>query len=229
MAKRVALRSARISQNRNFARPSFIGYADMINRMEKKMRAIASATALAASLALLSACSSEPANDTVTADNALDNMLAEMPDEAAPTRAVAEIRTADGTAVGSATATEADGAIQVTVNGIAMPPGERGFHIHQVGACDGPDFQTAGGHWNPTNAQHGTDNPAGPHAGDMPNLNVAADGTATTTFTLPAGSFAGLMDGDGSSIVVHEGPDDMRTDPSGDSGGRIACGVFAAG
>ena len=90
-----------------------------------------------------------------------------------------------------------------------------------VGACDGPDFQTAGGHWNPTDAQHGTDNPNGPHAGDMPNLTVAADGTASTSFTLPAGSFAGLMDGDGSAIVVHEGPDDMRTDPSGDSTDRV--------
>ena len=73
------------------------------------------------------------------------------------------------------------------------------------------------------------ENPNGPHAGDMPNLTVAADGTASTSFTPPAGSFAGLMDGDGSAIVVHEGPDDMRTDPSGDSGARIACGVFAAG
>ncbi len=193
------------------------------------MRAFASATALAASLALLSACSSEPANDTVTADNMLDNMLAEMPAEGGASTITAQIRTADGTQVGTASAVEADGTIQVTVNGTGMPPGERGFHIHQVGACDGPDFQTAGGHWNPTNAQHGTDNPNGPHAGDMPNLNVGADGTATATFSLPAGSFAGLMDGDGSSIVVHEGPDDMRTDPSGDSGGRIACGVFAAG
>lgn len=192
------------------------------------MRVIA-ATALAASLALLPACSDGPANDTVTADDRLDNMLAEMPAEGGPSLATAQIRTAEGTDVGTATAREVDGAIQVTVNGTGMPPGERGFHIHQVGACDGPDFQTAGGHWNPTNAQHGTDNPAGPHAGDMPNLNVAADGTATATFTLPAGSFAGLMDGDGSSIVVHEGPDDMRTDPSGDSGGRIACGIFAAG
>ncbi|VXC81873.1 Superoxide dismutase (Cu-Zn) precursor [Sphingomonas sp. AX6] len=193
------------------------------------MRALASATALAASLALLSACSSEPANDTVTADNMLDNMLAEMPAEGGATTVTAQIRTADGTQVGTANAVEADGAIQVTVNGTGMPPGERGFHIHQVGACDGPDFQTAGGHWNPTNAQHGTDNPNGPHAGDMPNLTVAADGTASTSFTLPAGSFAGLMDGDGSAIVVHEGPDDMRTDPSGDSGARIACGIFAAG
>lgn len=192
------------------------------------MRRLTLTASAAMATLMLAACSSEPANDTVTADAALDNMLNQMPAEGGPTTATAQIRTADGTEVGTATASEIDGALRVTVNGVGMPPGERGFHIHQVGACDGPDFQTAGGHWNPTNAQHGTQNPAGPHAGDMPNLNVAADGTATATFTLPAGSFAGLMDGDGSAIVVHDGPDDMRTDPAGDSGARIACGTFTA-
>lgn len=192
------------------------------------MRRLTLTASAAMATLMLAACSSEPANDTVTADAALDNMLNQMPAEGGPTTATAQIRTADGTEVGTATASEIDGALRVTVNGVGMPPGERGFHIHQVGACDGPDFQTAGGHWNPTNAQHGTQNPAGPHAGDMPNLNVAADGTATATFTLPAGSFAGLMDGDGSAIVVHDGPDDMRTDPAGDSGARIACGIFTA-
>lgn len=193
------------------------------------MRAPSTSIALAAAMLMLAACSGEPATETASADNALENILTEMPSEGAGGIATATIRSADGTEMGNATATETNGAVQVSVNLSGLTPGERGFHIHQVGTCDAPDFQTAGGHWNPTNAQHGLENSEGPHAGDMPNLSVGADGTASASFALPAGSFAGLMDADGSAIVVHEGPDDMRTDPAGDSGARIACGVFTAG
>lgn len=192
------------------------------------MRAWTTTTAMAAGLMLLAACSSEPADNTASADNMLDNMMAEMPAEEGGTSATASLRSEDGTAMGTATATEADGGIQVTVDVTGMPAGEHGFHIHQVGACDAPGFETAGGHWNPTDSQHGLENPEGPHAGDMPNLTVAEDGTGTVTATLPAGTFEGLMDADGSAVIVHAGPDDMRTDPSGDSGARIACGVLTA-
>lgn len=141
--------------------------------------------------------------------------------------AVASLRTAANADVGRATATETAGGIQVMVEGMAMPPGPHGAHVHTTGRCDAPDFTTAGGHWNPMSTQHGMENPQGPHAGDMPNLAVSSDGRGTLTFTLPAGTMAGLLDADGSAMMIHAGPDDMRSDPAGNSGGRIACGVFA--
>lgn len=140
--------------------------------------------------------------------------------------AVADLVTANGQAVGRATATAMSDGIQVVVEGRNMPPGVHGAHVHTVGRCDAPTFETAGGHWNPATKQHGMQNPAGPHAGDMPNLDVAADGGGALTVTLPGGTFDGLFDADGSAMMIHAGPDDMRTDPSGNSGGRIACGVF---
>ena len=89
-------------------------------------------------------------------------------------------------------------------------------------------FESAGGHWNPGSTQHGLENPKGAHAGDMPNLTAADDGTGSLTFTLKGGTMAQLLDADGSAFVVHAGQDDQKTDPSGNSGDRIACGVFAA-
>lgn len=143
-------------------------------------------------------------------------------------KAQAELKTPDGTRVGTAIAEEVDGAIRVMVEVAGISPGVHGTHVHAVGKCEGPDFASAGGHWNPSEHQHGKENPMGPHAGDMPNLSVGADGRDRTIFTLPAGTFAGLLDADGASLVVHAGPDDYKTDPSGNSGGRIACGVFQA-
>lgn len=143
-------------------------------------------------------------------------------------RAQADIQMADGTGVGTAVAEEVDGAIRVMVEVHGMTRGIHGIHIHTVGKCEGPDFASAGGHWNPTAHQHGKDNPMGPHAGDMPNLSVGEDGRDRTIFKLPGGTFAGLMDADGAAIVIHANADDYKTDPSGNSGGRIACGVFHA-
>lgn len=143
-------------------------------------------------------------------------------------RAQADLKTADGADVGKAIAEEIDGAIRVMVEVHGMAKGVHGTHVHAVGKCDGPDFASAGGHWNPTQHQHGKENPVGPHAGDMPNLSVGEDGRDRTIFTLPAGTYEGLMDEDGASLVVHANADDYKTDPSGNSGGRIACGVFQA-
>lgn len=140
--------------------------------------------------------------------------------------AVAYLTTANGQSVGRATATAMSDGIQIVVEGRDMPPGVHGAHVHTVGRCDAPTFETAGGHWNPMSKKHGMENPAGPHAGDMPNLDIASDGAGVLTVTLPGGTFDGLFDTDGSALVIHAGQDDMRTDPSGNSGGRIACGVF---
>lgn len=141
-------------------------------------------------------------------------------------RAQADLRNAAGEQVGTALAEEVDGAIRVMVEARGLPGGEHGTHVHTTGKCEAPDFASAGPHWNPTTHQHGKENPAGPHAGDMPNLSVGADGADRTIFTLSAGTFQQLMDEDGAALVIHTGPDDYKTDPSGNSGGRIACGVF---
>ena len=127
-----------------------------------------------------------------------------------------------------ATATEVAGGVRFTLDAKAMPPGTHGAHIHTVGRCDAPDFTTAGGHWNPTGTKHGSMNPQGPHEGDMPNLVIGTDGRGTIGMTIPGATMAGLLDADGAAFVAHAGPDDLMTDPAGNSGSRIACGVFQA-
>jgi Cu-Zn family superoxide dismutase len=143
-------------------------------------------------------------------------------------RAQADLHDAGGTEVGKAAVEEIDGTLRVIVDVAGLPAGEHGVHVHTAGKCDGPDFASAGGHWNPTQHQHGMRNPMGPHAGDLPNLEVDAKGRGQLMFMLPGGSFAGLMDEDGAALVVHAKADDLKTDPSGNSGGRVACGVFEA-
>jgi Cu-Zn family superoxide dismutase len=143
--------------------------------------------------------------------------------------AMAIVRDAAGADLGRATATTVEGGMRVTVEVHGLPPGMHGVHIHTVGRCDPPAFASAGGHWNPLGAHHGTLDPAGPHLGDLPNLIVGSDGRATLGVNIPGATMAGLLDSDGSAIVVHADRDDMMTDPSGNSGARIACGVFAAG
>ena len=149
--------------------------------------------------------------------------------QAAPTQVVATLQTAQGAAAGTATATASpDGGVLLRVSGEGLPPGEHGVHVHTTGRCDAPTFETAGGHWNPTSAQHGLENPQGQHAGDMPNMTVDANGRGAIEHPLKGATLAGLLEGDGSAFIVHASADDQRTDPSGDSGDRIACGVFAS-
>jgi len=132
---------------------------------------------------------------------------------------------AAGTPVGSVEMQARSGGTYLRVEVQGLAPGEHGLHLHGVGKCEGPAFQSAGGHWNPTAKQHGQLNPQGAHLGDLPNLDVSANGHGRLVF-LVNGDVAG--DADGTSLVIHAKADDYRTDPSGNSGDRIACAVLAA-
>lgn len=149
-------------------------------------------------------------------------------DGAAPAAAsaVASLQTPGGAGVGRAVASTENGGIRIMIDARGLPAGQHGVHVHTTGRCDAPDFASAGPHWNPASMKHGTQNPAGPHAGDLPNLTVSADGVGTLSMMLPAGSLDAMLDADGAAFVVHATADDLMTDPSGNSGGRIACGVF---
>lgn len=141
-------------------------------------------------------------------------------------RATAVLHDASGAEVGHANAVEVGGGLRVTLDVRGLTPGQHGAHIHTVGLCDAPGFTTAGGHWNPTARQHGSMNPAGPHEGDLPNLVVGADGRGTLGAVIPGASVAGMLDADGAAMIVHAGADDLMTDPAGNSGGRVVCGVW---
>ena len=135
---------------------------------------------------------------------------------------------AQGQPAGTATLTSTGDGVFVSAQLRSLPEGTHGMHVHQVGRCE-PPFESAGDHFNPANRQHGFLNPAGQHAGDLPNITVRSDGTAAadhhaSDLTLSDGGNA-LLDGDGAALVIHAGVDDYRTDPSGNSGPRIACGV----
>jgi superoxide dismutase, Cu-Zn family len=143
----------------------------------------------------------------------------------------AEMRNAAGQVVGNATFTQVGSALRVLLEVQGVPAGAKGVHVHAVGKCDGPSFASAGDHFNPYGRQHGALNhPRGPHAGDLPNITVAADGKgrleSTTELMSLASGPSSVFDGDGSAIVIHAAPDDFRTDPTGNSGARIACGVI---
>ncbi|CAA9284097.1 MAG: Superoxide dismutase [Cu-Zn] precursor [uncultured Chloroflexi bacterium] len=147
--------------------------------------------------------------------------------------ATAMVRDANGRMVGTAVLSEVAGGVRITMQAQGLPAGRHGIHLHAVGMCEPPAFTSAGGHFNPTNQQHGLNNPSGPHAGDLPELTAAANGTASysatnTMVTLSAGPNS-LFDADGTALVIHAQPDDQVTDPTGNSGDRIACGTLVRG
>lgn len=150
---------------------------------------------------------------------------------AAPSEAEAVLKDASGATVGRVVARQQGPDLLVTVTASNQTPGLHGAHIHMTGDCTAPGFTSAGGHWNPTGMHHGLSNPQGPHKGDLPNLDVGSDGQGTLSFTVAGASLEGeansLLDADGAAFVIHGGPDDMMSDPAGNSGPRVACGVFA--
>lgn len=141
----------------------------------------------------------------------------------------ATLRLANGQPAGTAQLLASGSQVNISVAVTGMSEGVRGAHLHMVGKCDAPNFETAGGHLNPHGREHGHENPAGAHFGDLPNITVGSSGTGTVSATLRGSReevLAHVFDSDGTAVVVHAGPDDYRTDPSGNSGGRIACGVL---
>ena len=155
---------------------------------------------------------------------------ASTPADRGPLSAEATLKDKEGKQVGVVTLIETPEGVRFALTGYRLPPGTHGVHVHAVGLCEPPEFTSAGPHFNPGNKQHGRLNPAGAHAGDLPNLVVAASGeggmdVTTKAFALSAGPNS-LLNEKGTAVVIHANADDEKTDPTGNSGGRIACGVI---
>ena len=149
---------------------------------------------------------------------------------AAAQSAKATLKTADGKDAGAATLTQTPSGVLIALSVKNLPAGEHAFHVHAVGKCE-PPFTSAGGHFNPDSKKHGLMASDGHHAGDMPNLHIAASGeiaveVVNASITLDKGKPNSVFGPNGTAIVVHAGKDDYKTDPTGDAGGRIACGVI---
>lgn len=165
--------------------------------------------------------------------------LAAKPAAAAPAKpdpvkpgAKADLKDGTGKEVGTATFTETKEGVKVALDVSGLKEGKHGFHIHAVGKCDGPDFKSAGGHFNPGNKKHGHAVADGAHAGDLPNLEVGKDGKGKLELTvkdvtLGAEGPTALLNPTGTALVIHADADDDKTDPAGNAGARVACGVIA--
>lgn len=145
-------------------------------------------------------------------------------------QAKAALVNSEGKEVGAVVFEEVPGGIRMSLKVSGFPPGFHAFHIHSSGLCEPPDFKSAGPHFNPHNKKHGRENPEGPHAGDLPDLYVGKDGTGDLELLVPAVTLLGegpqsLFHPGGTSLVIHASPDDGKTDPAGNAGARIACGV----
>ncbi len=148
----------------------------------------------------------------------------------APKPKVVTLQNAQGQSIGTATLSPAKNGVSIKLNLHDLEPVDHGIHIHQTAKCEGPDFKSAGGHFNPDAKHHGLQNPEGPHAGDIPNFTVGGKGTVITTLIAPNVTLGddphSVFSGGGTALVIHAKADDGKTDPSGNSGDRVACGLI---
>jgi Cu-Zn family superoxide dismutase len=193
--------------------------------------------ALAGSVLVLAACGQKDnGHNQASADANVAANAASGPIEEAPA-----VPLVDGTGkvIGHVLGGDSDQGAVFKIEASGLTPGVHGIHIHAVGKCEGPKFESAGGHWNPTNAEHGMDDAKGPHLGDIPNITVGPDGKFSGSVTVANGYLVEsklrngpgqqILDGDGAALVIHAKADDYKTQPSGDSGDRIACAVLGSG
>ena len=186
------------------------------------------AAILAAGL-LAAACGGGPASGKSSATQDPSSFLAAQTNQ----RAQAGLLGKDGKGAGSASFAEDRVGVRVELRVVGLQEGKHGVHVHAVGKCEGPEFTTAGGHFNPAAKVHGTLSTSGPHAGDLGTLEVKKDGTGllsvvTPHLSLAPGASSNIAGAGGLAIVVHAQADDEKTDPSGNSGARIACGIIKA-
>ena len=139
------------------------------------------------------------------------------------------LKNTDGNNVGTAELEQVDDGVKITLDATHLPPGTHAIHIHETGSCEAPDFKSTGDHYNPGDNEHGFDSEKGPHAGDLPNIEVSEDGTVKDEFiaemvTLEKEQEHSLLDGDGTALVIHEDEDDNKSQPAGNAGDRIVCG-----
>ena len=170
---------------------------------------------------LASACATRPSDTTNQA-----------PAAAVQSAGSVTVRLSDakGESIGTASLSPDPAGVRITLAVQGLSAGEHAIHVHQTAQCDGPAFTSAGGHFNPEQKQHGLSNPQGPHAGDMPNFTVDASGRSSATIVAPGVTLSdgphSVFTGGGTALVIHEKADDMNTDPAGNAGTRVACGVI---
>jgi Cu-Zn family superoxide dismutase len=169
-------------------------------------------------IAALAACEPQP-SEMVVNNDAIVPAAAES----------ATLLDSAGKAIGAVEISEGAEGVTLRLSATGLPPGTHGVHLHEAGRCDGPAFESAGEHWNPAKRQHGHENPKGAHLGDLTNAEVPENGEAATSYVVAGATMRGgtnpLADADGTSLIIHAQADDYKTDPSGNSGGRIACAV----